>query len=1402
MNRMTHYRTVFTLAVLTASAIVLHAQDNFTRNLLIRGTNTVPANIGTLTVTTLTAPQVYTLPNYSGPILVSNAPLNPNAALRTNGSGEIETVTMADGQLLIGSSSATPVVGSIAGTANQVNVTPGAGTITLSLPQDIHNAAQPTFAGAILQGTTFINTVGSATTDIGNVSGGNVTVSVNAGTSDLILNGIPVVAPIQDLLWITAANEVRRSPFSGTALEGVEFHGSAYRLGGQTNTTNPLISTRFVNVDNQVLNFTVSGGSNNLVQISGGTQTVGIGNTANANYTLSTTRTVSGGAVQGALLGTGVNNLGSATAAVGVTGRATTDGSFAYGVDGRAVYNGAYAGGLDVTRAMSGVLGSADNGGANVTAIGGQFSSLAVAGDALNIGSMNYADGSTSGINVGVVASGGVPVATLASAVSALNSTYDNVGAYVRSGGSNDVALLLRANGEGARIDATGVGMVIGETTFPVNGIELGASTFGMLIGGGAFTSPITGVSIDATSVGINVMNATVSFSGSGNTIFGTSHTNTHDVLGTFNVNTSNSSPANINLGTSSQANVTTIGHSTASNTTTINSPVVNLTNIPVGTSNEFIVRNGSALERRTINNIVTGTGTANRLTRWTGTNTIGDASLDDDGSGVLSRAGNIALNPGAGNTLSTNGSLTVGVDATITGNLTANGNTSLGDADADVTTIRGAINLNTTNSAAATVNIGTSAFANTTTIGSNTVSNTTTINSPVVNLTNIPVGTSNEFIVRNGSALERRTINDIVTGTGTANRLTRWTGTNTVGDASLDDNGSGVLSRAGNIAINPGAVNTLSTNGSLSVSVNATITGNLTVNGNTTLGDAATDGITLTGEILGASPLRFEGATNDNVYTTFNITDPTAARTITFPNASGTVALINPSAVGVVEYGVTAGQNSVPSDGTYRLFNVSYSSTVTGNALGGLITSTSTPLAGAQATGLTVNASGNANTSGVIVNAISQSATSFGITVNSSVTGGAATTAYGVRSNVSGGATTTNVGYDAVVNGSSASTNMGIQLNVSNATTDNWALRAINGNIRLEPATLPLSTLSNLNTGALDVVYWNNSTRLLEVLPPSVGRTLLYAPSGTQDGQVANGSTFLFDIAYSGVPTGHASGGRIASSASAFAGGNATGLTVEAVANATGTGTALSLSATGGSTNYALDVTAGTIRVAASSLPTAVDMTNRQVAIYNTSTNILERATVATVLGGNPVLYGPSAQQSTVGTGSTHLLDVAYSGTVTGEPVGARITSTAVDPNTSATALTLSSTATGTGVARALDVTSGGVRLSSTSTTQFVTPVLAAVGAAGVNPTATYMEFDMADPGAGAYVANLGAGVNGQIIYLRVTKPVYASGNNITFNVGGTVVISASGSDPAFTRVVHAIYSGGAWVVLSNVAP
>ena len=57
-----------------------------------------------------------------------------------------------NGQIPIGSTGANPVLALITGTANQIISTPGAGSITLSAPQDIHTGASPTFAIISLTG--------------------------------------------------------------------------------------------------------------------------------------------------------------------------------------------------------------------------------------------------------------------------------------------------------------------------------------------------------------------------------------------------------------------------------------------------------------------------------------------------------------------------------------------------------------------------------------------------------------------------------------------------------------------------------------------------------------------------------------------------------------------------------------------------------------------------------------------------------------------------------------------------------------------------------------------------------------------------------------------------------------------------------------------------------------------------------------------------------------------------------------------------------------------------------------------------------------------------------------------------------------------------------------------------
>ena len=81
------------------------------------------------------------------------ATLTDHGILLGSGTGAVTPLGVAaNGQIPIGSVGADPVLAEITGTANQVVSTPGAGTITLSLPQDIHTGATPTFAGGTFTG--------------------------------------------------------------------------------------------------------------------------------------------------------------------------------------------------------------------------------------------------------------------------------------------------------------------------------------------------------------------------------------------------------------------------------------------------------------------------------------------------------------------------------------------------------------------------------------------------------------------------------------------------------------------------------------------------------------------------------------------------------------------------------------------------------------------------------------------------------------------------------------------------------------------------------------------------------------------------------------------------------------------------------------------------------------------------------------------------------------------------------------------------------------------------------------------------------------------------------------------------------------------------------------------------
>lgn len=87
----------------------------------------------------------------------------------------------------------------------------------------------------------------------------------------------------------------------------------------------------------------------------------------------------------------------------------------------------------------------------------------------------------------------------------------------------------------------------------------------------------------------------------------------------------------------------------------------------------------------------------------------------------------------------------------------------------------------------------------------------------------------------------------------------------------------------------NKGLVN----NTTQSFSGNKTFTGNVSVDGNTTIGNANTDRVTINSQILGSSPLVFQGGTDNTFTQTFTFIEPTVNNTSTFRNVTGQVAHI-----------------------------------------------------------------------------------------------------------------------------------------------------------------------------------------------------------------------------------------------------------------------------------------------------------------------------------------------------------------------------------------------------------------------------------------------------------------------------------------------------------------------------
>lgn len=211
--------------------------------------------------------------------------LTANGVISVNGTGtSLASNTLTSGQLLIGSTGASPSAATITGTTHQVIVTNGAGSITLSTPQNIDITSTPTFASETLSSTTnqlvlgttnttTINSVAPAASRIYTIpdAGGNDTFTMNAATQTLtnkIITGTTNTVRATQLGTTTTDVVVSSSsaPTSGqvlTATSGTNatwqtpsFSGTVTSISAATSsivcTPNPITTTGTVDIGNSI----------------------------------------------------------------------------------------------------------------------------------------------------------------------------------------------------------------------------------------------------------------------------------------------------------------------------------------------------------------------------------------------------------------------------------------------------------------------------------------------------------------------------------------------------------------------------------------------------------------------------------------------------------------------------------------------------------------------------------------------------------------------------------------------------------------------------------------------------------------------------------------------------------------------------------------------------------------------------------------------------------------------------------------------------------------------------------------------------------------------------------------------------------------------------------------------
>lgn len=275
------------------------------------------------------------------------------------------------------------------------------------------------------------------------------------------------------------------------------------------------------------------------------------------------------------------------------------------------------------------------------------------------------------------------------------------------------------------------------------------------------------------------------------------------------------------------------------------------------------------------------------------GTFDTGTGSVTINGSTTFANGVDVLFSGGISNF---DQSASTGTFSTGTGTVTINGGTSI-TSGVDITFVGGVSNFDqssssgtfSTGTGAVTINGGTTFASGVDVLFSGGVSNFDQSASSGT------FSTGTGTVTVNGGTMITSGV-DITFAGGVSNfDQSLSTGTFATGSGSVSLNGD--VSVASGKTLTVVGVGATTLGGTLDVTGVTTLAGNLAANGNTTIGNAASDRLTFTAQILGATPLVFQGATDDGFTSSLAFVDPTANHTFNFPDvgvgASDTVCLL-----------------------------------------------------------------------------------------------------------------------------------------------------------------------------------------------------------------------------------------------------------------------------------------------------------------------------------------------------------------------------------------------------------------------------------------------------------------------------------------------------------------------------